>query len=338
MSTKNFRKLIKGTVEYVLKNSSNNYILIGENTSGKSELLFSIMRRMIENSKIDQIYFIDSVNRSFHLDAISSFQKEKKEYDYREICAMRLEERTFNKMDSFGPARIESIYWMYEDKLKALVEDFFGLQIDIKISEQENTPINIPARLEIIKGDYVFTEDHENLNMPNGMQAVFRIFLELLFLKDNVNKITDTDEKNIVCIEELDLYLSEKYSAEIFNFIRKAFPNFVFIVSTHSRALTVTAKETNVIAIKGTEKWIVNSGENYELDVEELFADIFYTEETLMHTNDDRIDRKLRVLLNNKITGDWCEMDSKMFKEINTEELKPHQVFLREEIERWDCE
>ena len=66
--------------------------------------------------------------------------------------------------------------------------------------------------------------------------------------------------------------------------------------------------------------------------------DIFYTEETLMHTNDDRIDRKLRVLLNNKITGDWCEMDSKMFKEINTEELKPHQVFLREEIERWDCE
>lgn len=174
--------------------------------------------------------------------------------------------------------------------------------------------------------------------MPNGMQAVFRIFLELLFLKDNVNKITDTDEKNIVCIEELDLYLSEKYSAEIFNFIRKAFPNFVFIVSTHSRALTVTAKETNVIAIKGTEKWIVNSGENYELDVEELFADIFYTEETLMHTNDDRIDRKLRVLLNNKITGDWCEMDSKMFKEINTEELKPHQVFLREEIERWDCE
>ena len=116
MSTKNFRKLIKGTVEYVLKNLENNYILIGENTSGKSELLFSIMRRMIENSKIDQIYFIDSVNRSFHLDAISSFQKEKKEYDYREICAMRLEERTFNKMDSFGPARIESIYWMYEDK------------------------------------------------------------------------------------------------------------------------------------------------------------------------------------------------------------------------------
>mgnify|MGYP003293400508 FL=1 len=39
MSTKNFRKLIKGTVEYVLKNLENNYILIGENTSGKSELL-----------------------------------------------------------------------------------------------------------------------------------------------------------------------------------------------------------------------------------------------------------------------------------------------------------
>lgn len=57
-----------------------------------------------------------------------------------------------------------------------------------------------------------------------------------------------------------------------------------------------------------------------------------------MHTNDDQIDRKLRVLLNNKITDEWCEMDSKMLKEIGKEELKPHQVFLIEEIERWDCE
>lgn len=338
MSIKNFQKLIKETVEYILKNLENNYILIGENTSGKSEVLFSIMKTMKKNNKINKIYFIDSVNRSFHLDAISSFQKEKKEYDYREICAMRLEERTFNKMDSFGPARIESIYWMYEDKLKALVEDFLGFQIDIKINAQENTLINIPARLEIIKDDYVFAEDNENLNMPNGMQAVFRVFLELLFLEDAVNRSTDMDGKNIVCIEELDLYLSEKYSAEIFNFIRKAFPDLIFIVSTHSRVLTMAAEETSVIAIKGMEKWIVNSGENYELDVEELFADIFYTEETLMHTNDDQIDRKLRVLLNNKINGDWCEIDSKILDEIGKKELKPHQVFLIEEIVRWNYE
>ena len=30
-------------------------------------------------------------------------------------------------------------------------------------------------------------------------------------------------------------------------------------------------------------------------------------------------------LLNNKITGDWSEMDSKKINEIKTEEKKPHQ-------------
>ena len=43
MSTKGFRRLINEVTKYILENSDRNYILIGENTSGISELLSSAM-------------------------------------------------------------------------------------------------------------------------------------------------------------------------------------------------------------------------------------------------------------------------------------------------------
>lgn len=330
MSMKNFQKLIKETAEYVLENLDN-YILIGENISGKSELLYTIMNKCKQNP----FYFIDSVNRSFHLNEISNYAKEKKEYDYREIIVMRMQDQTFNKNDSFGSAKIESIYWMYEDRLKILVSEFLGLQVNIVINDNKNSPVIIPARLEIEKGRNFEEQDNEKLNMSNGMQAVFRLFLELLFWEDNVKKNIAVDDKCIVFIEELDLYLSENYAAKIFNYIRKKFPQFDFIISTHSRVLTVTAEETNVIAIKEMEKWIINGGESYELDVEELFANIFFTEEALMHTNDNKIDRMLRILLNNRINGAWSQLDKQMLDKINQKDLKPHQHFVISEIEDW---
>lgn len=166
------------------------------------------------------------------------------------------------------------------------------------------------------------------------MQAVLRIFLELLFFKSNLH--TDEQQKKaIIFIEELDLYLSENYSSRIFNFLEKKFPEFRFVISTHSRELTLSAETATVIAIKGTNKKIVNNGENYQLDVDELFADIFHTEEIYMHSNEDELDRKLRILLNRKISESWEDRDQKIFEEMLEAKLLPHQKFLMDEIERW---
>lgn len=332
MSTNSFRSLIKETVDYISCNMDCNYILIGENTSGKSELLSCIMGK-IKNTGDPLFYFIDSVNRSFHLNEIG-YSKEEKEFDHFEVCRQRTG-NLFNKLDSFGVGKIESIYWMHEEVLKDLIFDFLGLNIDIKVNNQEGSPVPIPAKIEIIRDGISFSEEGEcDLNIPNGMQAVIRLFLELLFFKSKVQNDV-LHSKAVVFIEELDLYLSENYSSKIFNFLVRRFPEFLFIVSTHSRDLTISAENATVIAIKGSEKRIVNSGENYQLDVEELFADIFHTKETSMHTNDDSTDRKIRILLNKKIGNSWSEEDQQTFNELMEEKLFPHQIFLMEEIKRW---
>lgn len=71
------------------------------------------------------------------------------------------------------------------------------------------------------------------------------------------------------------------------------------------------------------------------MDVDELFADIFHTEEIYMHSNEDELDRKLRILLNRKISESWEDRDQKIFEEMLEAKLLPHQKFLMDEIERW---
>lgn len=333
MSTKGFRRLINEVTKYILENSDRNYILIGENTSGKSELLSSAMKELKKDSN-NIFYFIDSVNRTFHLKDIG-YSGERKEFNYIEIRNQRMDNNQFNKLDTFGMGKIESIYWMHEIELKELIKEFFNLNIDIKEYNQEGFLVSQKAKLEIKKnGRSLQGKGDEELNFPNGMQAVLRIFLELLFFKSNLH--TDEQQKKaIIFIEELDLYLSENYSSRIFNFLEKKFPEFRFVISTHSRELTLSAETATVIAIKGTNKKIVNNGENYQLDVDELFADIFHTEEISMHSNEDELDRKLRILLNRKISESWEDRDKKIFEEMLEAKLLPHQKFLMDEIERW---
>ena len=335
MSIKSFQKLIKEIVEYVLANGDNDYIVIGENTSGKSALLSCLMERV---KKIGQnkFYFIDSVNRSFHLNNIGD-SKEVQEFEYEEICNRRLEKNIFNKIDSFGTGGIESIYWIHEKKLKELIFDFFEIKIDISVNLQDDIPVVMPAKLEIEKNGRSFSEEGYDLSIPNGMQAVIRLFLELLFFRSQLHN-EDSHQKPIVFIEELDLYLSENYSAQIFEFLKEKFPEFLFIISTHSRDLAISAVNTTVIAIKDLEMIIVNIGENYQLDVEELFADIFHTTEMKLRTNDDETDRKIRVLLNKKLNNNWYEADQNMYDQISKQKLLPHQIYLMDEIKRWKYE
>ena len=69
--------------------------------------------------------------------------------------------------------------------------------------------------------------------------------------------------------------------------------------------------------------------------LEKVYADIFHTEEIYMHSNEDELDRKLRILLNRKISESWEDRDQKIFEEMLEAKLLPHQKFLMDEIERW---
>lgn len=154
MSTKGFRRLINEVTKYILENSDRNYILIGENTSGKSELLSSAMKELKKDSN-NIFYFIDSVNRTFHLKDIG-YSGERKEFNYIEIRNQRMDNNQFNKLDTFGMGKIESIYWMHEIELKELIKEFFNLNIDIKEYNQEGFLVSQKAKLEIKKMGVLF--------------------------------------------------------------------------------------------------------------------------------------------------------------------------------------
>lgn len=71
-------------------------IIIGDNSSGKSQLLKQIISQM---EKKEGIYFIDAVNRSFDIKDVT---REKKKPEYKKtILNTRLQENYFNLTDSF---------------------------------------------------------------------------------------------------------------------------------------------------------------------------------------------------------------------------------------------
>lgn len=328
-----FQKLITDVGDHVLKSNKTNCIIIGENTSGKSDAILKIIEECLKRDNSD-IYFIDSVNRSFHLELVGD-SSERKQYDYNAIRKMRVGKGVFNKRDTFETGNIESIYWMYESKLKEMVLNFFGLVIDIKNATETETPIAIPPKLEIIKSGKSFSEEGKfDLNIPNGMQAGLRIFLELLFFESSIKE--NSEKRNhMVFIEELDSFLSENYSSRILNFVNEQFPDFKFIVTTHSKDLVLHAENATVVGIKDGDFEIVETGEDYILDVEELFAAIFHKEQIDFFTNDDKIDRQLRILLNRKINGSWDLSDNEELLKLKKVDLLPHHKFIIDEIEVW---
>lgn len=333
MSIRQFRNLIKETAEYVLDNIDNSYILIGENIAGKSELLLFLMGKCFSMNL--KFYFIDSVNRTFQL-TDTKVSNEITDYNYKKVCEKRLEKQNFNRYDTFASGRIEALYWNYEQQLKNMIWEFWGINIDIK--KCENGPVAMEPRFDIIKDGVAYSEKNEELKIPNGMQAVLRLFIEILYFEESIKNDLASMSKPIVIIEELDLYLSENYSSQILNFLIKSFPQFVFVVTTHSRELTLETENVTVIALKEGERRIVYSGENYQLDIEELFADVFHTDEMNMYTNDDELDRKLRVLLNRKIENCWNEHDQKEMDKLAGKHLLPHQKFLVDKIREWKYE
>lgn len=91
--------------------------------------------------------------------------------------------------------------------------------------------------------------DGEEMKLSSGYQAIIRLFSELLYFCD-VLKIQKW-ENGFVIIDELDEYLSPKYSARILNFLQDQFPHFNFLISTHSIDLVNNTKDIILIVLKG---------------------------------------------------------------------------------------
>ena len=134
MSTEKYKNILTAVTNKIHESSLSHKdtIIIGDNSSGKSEIL-----RNLVNSSFNKYYFIDAINRTF--DSSKIMNKEIiLNTKFENISRYRLQENIFNLKDSFdiygdGTGYVEVIFKEYMEEIKILLKKF--IDIDITIEE-----------------------------------------------------------------------------------------------------------------------------------------------------------------------------------------------------------
>lgn len=294
-----------------------NTLIIGDNSSGKSELLKEILKEEKEN-----FYFIDSVNRIFNYEIVGKTDKIKN--TYKSVVKSRLEENIFNLKDSFdidksGIGYIEQVYFNFEDELKAMIQELLDIEFNI-ISENN----------QILGKRYNLSINGNIEKLSSGYQAIVRILLELIYFKNSIEKESlDTT----VVIDEINEFLSTKNEERILPFFMRNFSNINFIVTTHSADVIASSIDCNIIILKNNEYECLDGNDFTSItDVREIFERIYN-----IHENNEINDVEiiLRNLLNNKISDTWTEIDEKELDSIIEEKLTNAQKLILKQIKSW---
>ena len=287
-------------------------IIIGNNSSGKSELV----KNLLQKAGFENWYLIDAVNRYFSAGQIFQMSGEASKLQFsRKIAEYRLEEDNFNRKDTFYymgvPTSIENFYFEFAAEIKRLIREFLGVELEIKQTE---------VGYEVYLDNVIST-------LSSGYQALVRIFMEMEYVKR-------TMEKGTVIVEEIDEFLFAYNSGRIFEFLRQEYPQFSFVVTTHSADLIANAKRANIVLLSdGTYEFLDAEDFNSVSQVYNIFDSIF--RDTKILDDKERIDTSLRRLLNNKVSGIWEQEDEKEFTRIKEMNLTKIQKVLIRQIEEW---
>lgn len=319
-----YQNMINNTVEKIVQNSQyyKNSIIVGDNSSGKSEILKHIIERKMQ----DGIYFIDATNRTFDVDCVELESEDWKRVKLDKQCVVmyRIQPNNFNLQDTFYvTSSIEKLYAKYEQQISKLCKALLNIKFEIKAVKYQEGDMEKKAVL-----------DGKIMTLSSGYQAILRIFIELLYFQDVVteNKIINP----MIVIDEIDEYLSPKYSAKIFNFLAEEFSEFSFVVSTHSCDLVKHSKDFNLIVLDGKASDYYDSRDLEErVDIETIFTRLFFENEMEFKSENDEVDELLRKFLNRKLMKLWDEETQKQYDELKEEELAPHQRYLWKQIKEW---
>lgn len=344
VSTKSYQNMLKKIQTKIKKGlKHNNTIIIGDNSSGKSELLKLIIANNQKNC-----YFIDSVNRTFDANKISEYRVLN--YNFLNVLETRISEEYFNVQDSFdfektGIGAIEMLYFQFEHELSTLFKKFSGLDFKFKFVTEE-----IVIEKKVLIGKNI-------TKISTGFQAILRLFLEILFYNKSLSNrlkvkniidslifVDDLEQKSssisiienpIIVIDEITEFLSAKNESNILGFLMDNFPEMKFIITTHSTDVIANAKDCNIIAIVG-EKFQYMDGDDYQTitDVTELFAKLYKFDTTINKNKKDN-DILLKNLFNLKISGNWTEDEEKQISNIDKNTLSNTQLLLIKQISSW---
>lgn len=297
------------------KYEDKNWIIIGDNSSGKSELLRKIVNKMKPN-----VYYIDSVNRYFNINN-ANLSKDKMDCSVSstEIIDARLQNKFYNLLDSFGEnEHIERLFPLYNERLISLLKDFLNIDFSVEREKLEDGFGFDEIKVNI---------DGQEVELSSGYQAIIRIFAELIYYNEHLMA------KGLVVIDEIDEFLSPKYSARILNFLTKQFPDNYFVVSTHSSDLVANSNDCNIVVLEKNNFSILDSNDFTTLiEVNTLFNKLF---ENVEQDKNNLIDNQLQRLFDLKIMGVWTQEEDNELKKIDISKLTPIQELIYKQIKEW---
>ncbi len=289
-----------------------NTIIIGNNSSGKSELL----KRLFIKSGFLSWYLIDSVNRYFSVAQVFQMSGEAARLQFSEkITEQRLREDNYNLKDTFYymgvPTSIENFYFEFAQEIQRLMDQFLNVKLEVRQAET---------------GYKIYLDGVES-TLSSGYQALIRIFMEMEY-------VSRTMKSGCIVIDEIDEFLFAHNSGRIFEFLRKEYKEFSFIVSTHSADLIANSSSSNIILLSdGVYELLDVEDFNSVSQVYNIFSSIFQGSRDV--NEKERLDAHLRRLLNNKVAGIWNEENQKELMKIKNMELTKVQKVLVRQIEEW---
>lgn len=321
---KSYQNMIHRIVDIICENSSDgqNYILIGDNSTGKSDIL----RKVTERKSKGAVYFIDSVNRTFDAGRVELVGESYKnlKLDSQRIVLERISLFNYNQRDTFCvPSYIEQIFAKYSSEVYTLCKIFLGHELEIV---QEKLEAGVVENQVILDGNAA--------KLSSGYQAVMRLFTEILYFCDVMSE--KKWDHGFVIIDELDEYLSPRNSSMIFNFLQERFPKLNFLITTHSLDMVASARNSDLILLNESDYEIYAESElGNTVDVDRIFSKLFFKDKSIHQSSDDSIDEKLRTLLNMKIAGLWDEAAQIEFQKMGNGHMQPHQKMIYRQIEEW---
>lgn len=296
-----------------IEKSEKDIFLIGDNSSGKSDVLKNLL---LKNIATDNYYYIDSYNRTFDWNQVN-FDIIKLP-NHKEILEARMKPENFNLQDNFGSGFIEILYGTFQTPLKKMLNEFLKINFEI-----ETISLSIAGRVIKLK---INNQDYESLS--NGYQATIRILIEILYATTNPNI-------NIIVIDEINEFLSVKNEANIYAFLKKSFPNIRFIVTTHSADVISNNEGQEIIVIKNNNFEILD-GKDYETntDVRRIFNNLYFNNKESESSNTD-VESILRKLYSIKIMKKWTSENDIELSNIKEELLNNAQKIILKRIREW---
>lgn len=287
--------------------SYSDYIIVGNNMSGKSELIRNLIERYTKENKsnnstekyIDkftsqgEIYFIDSCNRTISKDNPRGMFSEIN--DFFEITTERLKPINFNKVDkissNYDNHLILNELLNNKEIYKDILEDYFEDSFDIvTCKEDSNIPLLSPAEKYKYKiGDTKYD------NLSNGYQAIIRLLVEIQYAVSKGVKV--------ILIDEVVLYLDTNNSRKFIDFIQNTFNKIHWIFTTHSPEVICASNNFNIIKVK-ENNYEIYDGNNLN-DLESTIEALF--DEDIIEN--DEFDTLLENLVRLKSMGETLPKD-----------------------------